>query len=171
LAEGRCQNNTDNLFHRRTSGRGQEVDSTTRADIENITSEEAREALAGNIEEIRAKQEALMTATWLSVLWNRRARTRSTDDLNEGDDVVRNAEVVDERTSAGNEVAGNGAPTSPLVLYETRRYQALSSRGKPPENMETVSTGAEQLDEATPDEEPPREEGSGRRARRRACDR
>jgi len=101
--EADVRNNTDNLVYsteRTLKDVDGKVDSATRADIENAI-KEAREALAGNdVEEIKAKQEALMAATHRlsEVLYQnaQASQSASTEDLNPDDEVVEDAEVIDE---------------------------------------------------------------------------
>lgn len=101
--EADVRNNADNLIYsieRSLKDVDGKVDSATRGDIENAI-KEAKEALAGNdIEEIKTKQEALLTASHrLSEVLYQNAQASqgaAEDPSGNPDDVVEDAEVIDD---------------------------------------------------------------------------
>jgi len=102
--EAEVRNNADNLIYsieRSLKDVDGKVDSATRGEIENAI-KEAKEALAGNdIEEIKTKQEALLTASHRlsEVLYqNAQANQSAAAEESSGnpDDVVEDAEVIDD---------------------------------------------------------------------------
>jgi molecular chaperone DnaK len=101
--EAEVRNNADNLVYtveRSLKDVDGKVDEATKGEIEQAI-KEAKEALAGDdIEEIKRKQEALMTASHkLSEVLYRQAQEQqqaSSAGATESDDVVEDAEIIDE---------------------------------------------------------------------------
>ncbi len=105
--EADVRNNADNLVYtveRSLKDMDGKVDGATKLEIENAI-KETREALAGNdVEEIKAKQEALMTAShklsemlYQQAAQQQEAASGSSGDQNPDDeDLVEDAEVIDE---------------------------------------------------------------------------
>ena len=104
--EADVRNNTDNLVYsieRSLKDVDGKVDAATRSDIEDAI-KEAKEALAGDdVEQIKQKQESLLTASHKlsEVLYQNAQQQASATTDGPEDDVVEDAEIVDDENDEG----------------------------------------------------------------------